>query len=243
MSDRQRQYCGDDVEYPSHRSSFNDRSANVSHYDRSGEGEMETQLDTVFVQRLPENCTRQDLAQAFGAIGVVKMDRRTGQPKIWIYKDKVTGRGKGEATVTYEDPNSADAAIKWFNGKEVMGQVVSVQLATRRRNMNYGGGGGGGGGFSRRSYETRGDRRYDDDTQQRFRQSGGGGNRRGMRYEDAAYQENDDDDNSGRGYGRTSRGSRGQRRFYSNRYDGRSSGQNNKRFDDRRRQDDRELPY
>ena len=29
----------------------------------------------------------------------------------------MTGQGKGEATVTYDDPASAQAAIQWFNGK------------------------------------------------------------------------------------------------------------------------------
>ena len=38
-------------------------------------------------------------------------------PKIWIYKDKATGEGKGEATITYEDEEAAQAAINWYNGK------------------------------------------------------------------------------------------------------------------------------
>lgn len=44
------------------------------------------------------------------------MDKRTGKRKIWIYKDKITGRGKGEATVTYDDPPTASSAINWFGG-------------------------------------------------------------------------------------------------------------------------------
>jgi RNA-binding protein FUS len=45
------------------------------------------------------------------------MDKKTQKPKIWIYKDKNTGEGKGEATVTYDDENAASAAIDWFNSK------------------------------------------------------------------------------------------------------------------------------
>ena len=45
------------------------------------------------------------------------MDKKTMRPKIWVYKDKVTGAGKGEATVTFDDPNTVEAAINWFNGK------------------------------------------------------------------------------------------------------------------------------
>jgi RNA-binding protein FUS len=44
------------------------------------------------------------------------MDKRTGKPKVWIYKDKMSGRPKGEATVTYDDPETAKAAINWFSG-------------------------------------------------------------------------------------------------------------------------------
>jgi len=36
---------------------------------------------------------------------------------MWIYKDKATGEGKGEATITYEDEEAAQAAINWYNGK------------------------------------------------------------------------------------------------------------------------------
>lgn len=43
-------------------------------------------------------------------------DKRTGKPKVWIYKDKNTGRPKGEATITYDDCETAKAAINWFNG-------------------------------------------------------------------------------------------------------------------------------
>lgn len=44
------------------------------------------------------------------------MDRRSGKPKIWMYKDKITGKPKGEATVTYDDANAARSAIDWFDG-------------------------------------------------------------------------------------------------------------------------------
>lgn len=36
---------------------------------------------------------------------------------INIYSDKATGRPKGEATVSFDDPPSAKAAIDWFDGK------------------------------------------------------------------------------------------------------------------------------
>ena len=36
---------------------------------------------------------------------------------INLYTDRNTGKFKGEAMVTYEDPPSAKAAIEWFDGK------------------------------------------------------------------------------------------------------------------------------
>ena len=36
---------------------------------------------------------------------------------INIYSDKATGRPKGEATVSFDDPPSAKAAIDWFDGE------------------------------------------------------------------------------------------------------------------------------
>jgi RNA-binding protein FUS len=48
---------------------------------------------------------------------VLQNDRKTNLPRIWIYKDKMSGIPKGEATVTYDDIQTADSAIQWFNGK------------------------------------------------------------------------------------------------------------------------------
>ena len=39
---------------------------------------------------------------------------------INLYSDKATGRLKGEATVSFDDPPSAKAAIEWFDGKGVL---------------------------------------------------------------------------------------------------------------------------
>lgn len=39
------------------------------------------------------------------------------------------------ATLTYDDPPSADAAIEWFGGKEFMGNIIKVSKAERKLNI------------------------------------------------------------------------------------------------------------
>lgn len=46
---------------------------------------------------------------------------------INLYTDKATGRLKGEATVSFDDPPSAKAAIDWFDGKRNI-HAVSLPL-------------------------------------------------------------------------------------------------------------------
>lgn len=36
---------------------------------------------------------------------------------INLYTDRETGKLKGEATVSFDDPPSAKAAIEWFDGE------------------------------------------------------------------------------------------------------------------------------
>lgn len=44
------------------------------------------------------------------------MNRRLGQPAINIYTDKDTGKPKGDATLSYEEPICAKAAVEHFDG-------------------------------------------------------------------------------------------------------------------------------
>lgn len=69
-----------------------------------------------------------------------------------MYKDKNTGKSKGEATVTYDDQNAARSAISWFDGKEFKGCTIKVQIAQHKSSWQgnrMGGGRGGGGGRGR----------------------------------------------------------------------------------------------
>ncbi|KAK8529178.1 hypothetical protein V6N13_102109 [Hibiscus sabdariffa] len=83
---------------------------------------------SVYICNLPEGTDETMLAEYFGTIGLLKKDKRTGRPKIWLYRDKVTNEPKGDATVTYEDPHAALAAVEWFN-KDFHGSIIGVFIA------------------------------------------------------------------------------------------------------------------
>lgn len=65
----------------------------------------------------------------FAPFFFLQKDKRTGRPKIWLYHDKVTNEPKGDATVTYEDPHAAVAAVEWFNNKDFHGNTIGVFIA------------------------------------------------------------------------------------------------------------------
>ncbi|KAI7688059.1 RNA-binding protein EWS [Sarcoptes scabiei] len=116
--------------------------------------------DTIFISGLPLDVTEEQLTGYFGSIGIIKSDKNSKQ-KIWIYRDKNTGEGKGEATLTYEDPHTAKSAIQWFHGKEFPGtdKVLNVEFAQRKTPLGdfKGGRGGPRGGPPRGRGGGRGD--------------------------------------------------------------------------------------
>jgi len=118
----------------------------------SGGGHQEAkeyETDQVFVSNLAPTVTEESIKELFGSIGIIKIDKKTGNPKIWIYRHP-DGTPKGDATVTYDDPPTASAAIQWFNGKEFLGQSIKVEFAEKR--VPKGGFGRGGGGRGTESY-------------------------------------------------------------------------------------------
>uniref|UniRef100_A0A8C2CVK8 FUS RNA binding protein n=1 Tax=Cyprinus carpio TaxID=7962 RepID=A0A8C2CVK8_CYPCA len=116
--------------------------------------------NTIFVQGLGDDYTVESVADFFKQIGIIKVNKKTGLPMINLYTDRETGKLKGEATVSFDDPPSAKAAIDWFDGKDFNGNPIKVSFATRRAEFgrggkvlslcgNSGGGSGGGGGQQR----------------------------------------------------------------------------------------------
>ncbi|XP_053550532.1 RNA-binding protein FUS isoform X4 [Bombina bombina] len=105
--------------------------------------------NTIFVQGLGENVTVESVADYFKQIGIIKTNKKTGLPMINLYTDRETGKLKGEATVSFDDPPSAKAAIDWFDGKEFSGNPIKVSFATRRADFSSRGGGVNGRGRGR----------------------------------------------------------------------------------------------
>lgn len=58
-------------------------------------------------------------------------NKKTGQPMINLYTDRETGKLKGEATVSFDDPPSAKAAIDWFDGMYEEAGVGRLALGNR----------------------------------------------------------------------------------------------------------------
>lgn len=53
-----------------------------------------------------------------------------------MYHDKVTKEPKGDASVTYVDPQAAVAAVEWFNNKDFHGATIGVYMAESKKDDN-----------------------------------------------------------------------------------------------------------
>ena len=111
----------------------------------------------LFVGNLSFNTTENDLQEAFAAHGAVV--------EANLMMDRMTGRSRGFAFITYSTPEEAQKAIEAMNGKQLDGRALTVNIARpkeerpgggggrdRGPRRDYGGGGGGGygGGGGRR---------------------------------------------------------------------------------------------
>lgn len=88
--------------------------------------------DTVFIQGLPPTASEELLAKHFGVIGALKMDFKTGKPRVWLCRDKETGRPRGDGIVGYEQPQAARIAIERFNRSDFLGAVINVRHASKK---------------------------------------------------------------------------------------------------------------
>jgi RNA recognition motif-containing protein len=106
----------------------------------------------VFVGNLSFDVTRDELVEAFGAVGKV-VDAK-------VPTDRETGRPRGFAFVEFESDEAAERCIEQMNGRDLKGRAIRVNAAEDRPPRPAGAAGGGfsrpggssrpgGGGFSR----------------------------------------------------------------------------------------------
>jgi len=102
----------------------------------------------IYVGNLSYNTDEASLSDAFGAHGTVD--------RVQLISDKFTGRSKGFAFVTMNDPAEGNKAIEALNGVQLDGRPITVNEARpREERPRFGGGGrrdfrGGGGGGGKR---------------------------------------------------------------------------------------------
>jgi cold-inducible RNA-binding protein len=95
----------------------------------------------LFVGNLSYQTAENDLQDFFSAAGQVSA--------VNLMMDKFTGKSRGFAFVEFTSSDEATKAVEMFNGKELQGRPLTVNLARPReerapRQGGYGGGGGGG---------------------------------------------------------------------------------------------------
>ncbi|MDD3179049.1 MAG: RNA-binding protein [Opitutaceae bacterium] len=105
----------------------------------------------LYVGNLPFAAGAQELQDLFAQVGTVAT--------VEIIFDKFTGRSRGFAFVTMGSPEDAQKAVEKFNGYQMEGRAITVNIARPREERpprQFGGpgggerrgfGGGGGGGF------------------------------------------------------------------------------------------------
>ncbi|KAJ8401989.1 hypothetical protein AAFF_G00372240 [Aldrovandia affinis] len=106
----------------------------------------DSENSTIYITGLTENATLDEVAEFFKHSGVIRINKRTGLPAVNIYTDKESGKPKGDATLSYEEPPSAKAAVEWFDGGD-RGRGGPGMRGSRGMDRGGPGGPGGPGGF------------------------------------------------------------------------------------------------
>jgi RNA recognition motif-containing protein len=108
----------------------------------------------LFVGNLSYNVTENDLQDLFAQYGTVL--------EVNLMLDRMSGRSRGFAFVTFDTKEAADAATQALNGKNWEGRNLSVNEARPREErperssrFSGGGAGAGGGGGGGREYRSR----------------------------------------------------------------------------------------
>src|SRR5688572_14151328 len=93
----------------------------------------------LFVGNLSYQTMEQDIQDYFSQAGNVT--------SVNLMFDKFTGKSRGFAFVELSSSEEANKAVEMFNGKELQGRALTVNVARPREDRPRTGGGGGGGGY------------------------------------------------------------------------------------------------
>ena len=123
----------------------------------------------IYISGLPKGCTADDVTDMFGGLGTIARERPQGRgvfPDMMPYRVKFYGND--DCLLHYEDPHAAHAAPSFFDGQELKGSKLHVEMAEKKPNQglpagyyippeakgrSYGSGGAGrGGGPPRGNY-------------------------------------------------------------------------------------------
>ena len=116
----------------------------------------------IYISGLPKGCAADDITDMFGGLGTIARERPQGRgvfPDMMPYRVKFYGND--DCLLHYEDPHAAHAAPSFFDGQELKGSKLHVEMAEKKPNQglpagyyippeakgqSYGGGGGAGRG-------------------------------------------------------------------------------------------------
>ena len=98
----------------------------------------------LFVGNLSFNTTENDLQEAFAPHGQVV--------EANLMMDRMTGRSRGFAFITYSTPDEAQKAIAAMNGAQLDGRALTVNIARPKEERPRGDRPGGGDRGPRREY-------------------------------------------------------------------------------------------
>ena len=93
----------------------------------------------LFIGGLAFSTSSERLRDLFGQVG--------GVESAAVVMDRDTGRSRGFGFVEMATAEEADAAVKKYNGQEVDGRTLKVELANSAGSGGGRGGGGRGGGY------------------------------------------------------------------------------------------------
>ena len=90
----------------------------------------------IYISGLPKGCTADDVTDMFGGLGTIARERPQGRgvfPDMMPYRVKFYGND--DCLLHYEDPHAAHAAPSFFDGQELKGSKLHVEMAEKKPNQ------------------------------------------------------------------------------------------------------------